>query len=83
MPKSNTTIHNHDGKDCKFIILNGSLQEIRYKNVNINSLYQSKEIRPLKFNIIKDKDGYHQIYNFDDRFKYSIHHYYNEDDSKK
>ena len=75
-PKSNTDIHNHDGKNCRFILFNGTLQEIRYKNNRISSLYESNKINPLIINTINDNDGYHQIYNFDNKIKWSLHNYY-------
>tara|TARA_B100001094_G_C17484446_1_gene463510 strand:+ start:128 stop:445 length:318 start_codon:yes stop_codon:yes gene_type:complete len=75
-PKSNTGIHNHDGKDCDFIILNGCLHESRLSDKYLGSLYSSKTIEPLIKTTIKDTDGYHLVSNFDDRVKYSIHRYY-------
>ena len=64
------------GKDCDFIVLNGSLHEARYKDKYIGALYSSKCIEPLTNTTIKDSDGYHQVFNFDNRVKYSLHWYY-------
>lgn len=75
-PKCNTDIHNHDGKKCKFIVLNGSLQEVRYRDKYLGSVYSSKCIEPLKYTTIRPEDGYHQMFNHDGRIKYSIHRYY-------
>ncbi len=75
-PKCSTIIHNHDGKDCEFIILNGSLHEARYTEKYQGSLYSSKCIEPLTLTRIKDSEGYHQMFNFDNRVKYSLHWYY-------
>ena len=75
-PNSMTTIHNHDGKDCSFIILNDTLHECRYTDKYIGSLYNSKTLNPYIINTIKDKDGYHQMFNFDNKIKYSLHWYY-------
>ncbi len=74
-PKVKTDIHNHDGKQCNFMVLNGSLHECRFHKDTIGSLYQSKKINPLQIYSINDEEGYHQIYNFDNRMKYSIHRY--------
>ena len=75
-PNSSTDIHNHDDKDCEFIVLNGSLQEARYKDKYIGALYSSRCIEPLVNTKMKKTDGYHQMFNFDNRVKYSIHKYY-------
>tara|TARA_B100000123_G_C25737980_1_gene432454 strand:+ start:373 stop:693 length:321 start_codon:yes stop_codon:yes gene_type:complete len=75
-PKCNTDIHDHNGKNCKFIVLNGALHEARYKEKYLGSLYSNKCIEPLTSTTIKPEDGYHQVFNFDDRAKYSIHRYY-------
>ena len=74
-PKAKTSIHNHDGKQCNFIVLNGSLHECRFHKEKIGSLYKSEKINPLTIYSINDKEGYHQIYNFDNKIKYSIHRY--------
>jgi hypothetical protein len=76
LPKSSTAIHGHDGKQCDFIILNGSLHEYRYLKQDINSRYRSQRLNPLTINNINDDEGYHQVFNFDDKEKWSIHRYY-------
>jgi hypothetical protein len=75
-PKSKTDIHNHNGKNCQFVLFNSSLQEVRYKNKKISSLYESNKIKPFKIQLINDNQGYHQVFNFDDKIKWSLHHYY-------
>ena len=75
-PKSSTEIHDHDGKNCDFIVLNGSLHEARYTDKYLGALYSSKCVEPLLKTTIKKTDGYHQIFNFDNWIKYSIHKYY-------
>ena len=75
-PVCSTEIHDHEGKDCDFIVLNGSLHETRYHEKYLGSLYSSKLIEPLTKTTIKKSDGYHQVFNFDDRIKYSLHWYY-------
>jgi hypothetical protein len=74
-PKERSDIHNHDGKQCDFMILNGSLHECRFKTNKIGSLYQNQSLKPFQVYSINDKEGYHQLYNFDDSIKYSIHRY--------
>ena len=75
-PKCNTDIHNHEGKNCDFIVLNGSLHENRYKDKYLGSLYSSKCVEPLTRTTISKDDGYHEMFNYDDWVKYSIHKYY-------
>jgi hypothetical protein len=74
-PKERTDIHNHNNKQCDFIILNGPLHECRFKTDRIVSLFQSQLLRPFQVYSINDKEGYHQLYNFDDKIKYSLHRY--------
>lgn len=73
---SRTKIHNHNGQDCHFIILNGNLSEYIYKNENINSLKKYEELKPFKLNFINDMIGYHQIMNDNDKFIWSLHRYH-------
>ena len=47
LPKSKSTIHNHDGKQCNFMLLNGSLTECRYLGPNIGSLIEVNKIKSL------------------------------------
>tara|TARA_B100001094_G_scaffold22549_2_gene19072 strand:+ start:2650 stop:2970 length:321 start_codon:yes stop_codon:yes gene_type:complete len=75
-PKCSTDIHNHEGKNCNFIVLNGDLHENRYTDKYLGSLYSSKCVEPLTWTMIKPEDGYHEMFNYDDRVKYSIHRYY-------
>lgn len=75
-PKSRSDIHNHNGKICQFMTINGSLQEVRFKENKITTLYQSKKIESFTIQSINDNEGYHQIFNFDDKIKWSLHHYY-------
>ena len=74
-PKEKTDIHNHAGKQCDFIILNGSLHECRFINNTIGGLFKSHSLQPFKIHSINDQEGYHQLYNFDDKVKYSLHRY--------
>ena len=74
-PKSITEIHDHDGKQCNFMALNGSLHECRFKYKSIGGLTSSQSINPLKIYSICDKEGYHQIYNLDNKIKWSLHRY--------
>lgn len=74
-PKVRTTIHNHGGKDCDFYLLGGTLNEVKYKNQNIGSLTTSQRITSFRKNTVK-KSEYHQIFNFDNKKKWSFHRYY-------
>ena len=74
-PKSSTDIHNHGGKQCDFMILNGSLHECRFLNNTIGGFYKSHSLNSFQVYSINDKEGYHQLYNFDDKIKYSLHKY--------
>ena len=76
LPKSKSTIHNHDGKQCNFMLLNGSLTECRYLGPNIGSLIEVNKIKSFKISFINDDIGHHQIFNFDDKIRWSIHKYY-------
>ena len=71
-PSSRTDIHGHNGKECKFLLLNGSLIEYRYNNNSrkINNL------KPLKLYTINDQIGTHLMKNHEDKIKWSIHKYY-------
>lgn len=75
-PETRTKIHNHDGKNCMFISINGPLHECRYLHKHMGSLYRSQTIKPLSFYDMKSEDGFHQMFNFDKKVKYSIHRYY-------
>ena len=75
LPKARTNIHDHDGKQCNFMVLNGPLYECRYKDKSIDSLQSSQAIKQFQMNSINDSEGYHQIFNFDNKIKYSIHRY--------
>ena len=74
-PKARTEIHDHDGKRCDFIILNGTLHECRYLEPRIGSLYRSQTLRPFTKNTITDEEGFHQIFNFENKVKWSLHRY--------
>ena len=74
-PQSRTIIHDHNNKNCDFIILQYSLWEYVYKNKDNNSMYLSRELDPLKRYNIK-KDEYHQMLNLDNREVWSYHKYY-------
>ena len=75
LPKSQTKIHNHRGKNCDFITFH-KLYECTYSSLKIDDLLNSREIKPFNIYHINDKIGYHQIFNFDNKIKWSIHRYY-------
>ena len=72
-PNVRSNIHGHNGKDCSFMILNGSMDEKIFHNI------ENVKIRvhePLKGAHINDNIGKHQMINKDNRPKYSLHYYY-------
>ena len=75
-PKSSSGIHDHKGKKCDFILLNGILKEARYDKPHMGGLYSVKTVYPFIKNTMYPEDGYHEMFNYDDRVKYSIHRYY-------
>ena len=42
-PKSNSDIHKHEGKQCDFRMIFGTLHEVRFEKNNIGTLYQSQQ----------------------------------------
>ena len=72
LPNSITDIHNHNGKNCNFLLLKGSLTETRYLK---NNEIESNEIKPFQRNLINDEIGEHEIKNNDDKIKWSLHRY--------
>ena len=71
-PFSRTNIHGHDGKQCDFMILNGSLSEKRY---GINADVTESILQKLKRYSINDQIGAHSMHNTDDKVKWSLHRY--------
>ena len=76
-PKHSTCIHGHDGKQCTFHLLKGSLQENKY-------IYKGGVLKDGKSNIlnkfldseyIDDTMGKHSLHNISDRPSYSYHIY--------
>ena len=75
-PVSKTDIHNHNNKQCDFMVLNGELLECIYLNKSISSLDNIRKIEPLKLYTMNDDLGYHQVFNLEKTVKWSIHNYY-------
>lgn len=75
-PKSRTIIHSHGGKKCDFMVLSGNLFECIYEKNEIYSLKRTRDIISYNKYSINDSIGYHQVFNFDDKKKWSIHRYY-------
>ena len=71
-PGSRTKIHDHDGKQCNFMILNGSMSEKRY---GINADVTESILQQLKRYSINDEIGAHSMHNTDDKVKWSLHRY--------
>jgi len=74
-PKSNTTIHGHNGNNCYYLLLNGSLHENRYKKKDNASIYNDFKLKRGKIYHINDNMGYHQLFNNESFNKYSLHYY--------
>ena len=72
---SRSIIHNHNGKNCNFIIFNGKLNEYIYENKNINSMKHYNLLKPFQLNFINDDIGYHQIMNMNNKKIWSLHRY--------
>ena len=75
-PNSETNIHDHDGKQCDFMVLNGSLFECIYSEKQILSLKRYRILKPYQKYSINDSIGYHQVFNLEDKKKWSLHRYY-------
>ena len=71
-PFSRTKIHDHDGKQCNFMILNGLMSEKRY---GINADVTESILQQLKIYSINDEIGTHSMHNTDDKVKWSLHRY--------
>ena len=80
LPHSKSNIHNHNGKNCIFLPLNGRLNEIIYKTSDLESkkikYFYNNKIDPFTIRKINDNIGYHQIFNLDNKVKWSLHRYY-------
>lgn len=74
-PHSRTIIHNHNDKNCEFIVFQYKLYECLYTEKSLSSLYLSRELEPLKKYNVK-KDDYHQMLNLDKKEVWSYHKYY-------
>ena len=74
-PKAKTIIHDHDNKDCDFIMLNPGVLECLYKENNNSTMYLTRELQPFIKYTVK-KDVYHQMINLDKKIKWSLHRYY-------
>ena len=72
---SKSLIHNHNGKNCHFIIFNGNLKEYIYENKNMKSLKDRHLLKPFQINFINDDIGYHQIINMNHKNIWSLHRY--------
>jgi len=74
-PESHTIIHDHNGKDCDFMMLNRNVLECRYQELDRETIYLTRELQPfLKYNV--KKGVFHQMKNADKDIKWSLHRYY-------
>ena len=60
LPNSKTDIHIHDGKNCNFLLLKGSLTETRYLK---NNEIKSNGNKPFQINSMNDEIREHEIKN--------------------
>jgi hypothetical protein len=74
-PKAKTEMHDHDGKKCDYMVINGTLHECRYLCKEKESHYTWQTINPFLINSITDEEGNHQIFNFENKVKWSLHRY--------
>ena len=73
-PRNETDIHGLDGKNCNFMILNGSLFETRYNYQN--TILKSKKLTKNKIYFMNDKMGKHKITNLNHKKSiWSLHRY--------
>ena len=75
-PRASSKIHNHNGKQCNFMILNGSLNESRFRTEEKSDIIGTQLLNPFKIYKINDTEGYHQMFNLGYKNKWSIHKYY-------
>ena len=74
-PKAKTEMHEHDGKKCDFMVLNGTLHECRFLRDKRENCYKWQTINPFTISSITDEEGFHQIFNFEKKVVWSIHKY--------
>ena len=74
-PNSRSKIHNHNGKKCNFVLLNGYLNEYIYENKNYDSLKDYNSLKPFTINYIDDSIGYHQIMNIENKTVITLNRY--------
>jgi hypothetical protein len=72
-PKAKTEMHDHGGKKCDYMVINGNLHECRY--LCKKGRYKWQTINPFTISSITDEEGFHQIFNFEDKVKWSVHRY--------
>ena len=75
-PHAITEVHGHNGKDCTFVLLNGTLLETIY-DTSHNYEKPTKLNRRDRFDIgyINDEIGLHSVQNPSNKNKYSLHYY--------
>ena len=77
LPNVKTDCHGHDQKNCNYIVLKGPLFEKRYFKNNELGNSKSKMLVYNNFDrgFINDSIGKHQMINFSNYKKWSIHRY--------
>ena len=75
-PRILTRIHNHNNKNCNFIVLRGALEESIYKSLPTGYyMVDNKILYPNQASMINDEIGEHSIKNLSDSYSWSLHYY--------
>ena len=72
-PQVITKIHDHKGKRCTYLLLNGPLIETIYHKTHNNQKLNKRE--QFEIGYIDDDIGLHSIQNPSNKNKYSLHYY--------
>ena len=75
-PLVSTPIHNHNSKNCNFLVIKGKLQESVYNKLKDGYyMINQKTISENQSSHINDSIGFHNIKNLSDNYTWSIHYY--------
>lgn len=71
-----TPIHGHGGKDCWVYQLDGTLEEVRFKEQEGDLIKENNiELSPGKLTYMNDQMGYHTLENISDQRSMTLHIY--------
>lgn len=75
-PHITSSIHGHEGKECNYIVLKGSLLEKIYKKSHNNDyLFKTRVVNKNQSAHINDVIGEHTVRNISDKTAWSLHYY--------